>query len=585
MIAKRLFSASQSSRVQVDAGEASQDQSADVPSKSKVQMGQCDICGEAMEAIRLIKTLPCNHHFHFDCIDRFHRQKLLEKNLDLPCSTCGVASNKSIAAVMEERRKKKEEEEAVELARQAQQRAREHREQRESTRPNGSLAALAAASRETGALSQFDAMDGADERESKRVRQESSESKQNPVDGVTDFKKGQRDFTPKSDTGTAICADFSSKEKEYTNGVIAPNRWRSHQGQLTGELVRIPDVDSGYPKSVYPTKWEDGQALPKSVESFAIGDGFPDQNEFKMKFGVIIPSTNTTVEYDFWNMVMSNRDECKAGFQKGIGFHTSGILIDSPKLATDEDMLNFLAMFRKQLFTTVDRLMTAEPQYIIMGMSLETFFGGWEGNKELKGELSQRTGLNIATGAEACKASLNKFGAKRITVLTPYQEIGDRNVVKFFSEIGFEVVRIAGLKCGSATDIAHVPEAWCEKVIRENLCVPVDAIVQCGTNLSMVALADRLEQELDIPIIAINVACLWFAMREASDSEMTERLLQNGGTSLRETGCGQFEMADIDSGALAHYDFGCDVTCLLQTISVVELLESLPAGSLCTVIP
>ena len=37
-----------------------------------------------------------------------------------------------------------------------------------------------------------------------------------------------------------------------------------------------------------------------------------------------------------------------------------------------------------------------------------------------------------------------------------------RNVVKFFSEIGFEVVRIAGLKCGSATDIAHVPEAWCE---------------------------------------------------------------------------------------------------------------------------
>jgi len=29
---------------------------------------------------------------------------------------------------------------------------------------------------------------------------------------------------------------------------------------------------------------------------------------------------------------------------QGIGFHTSGILIDSPKLATDEDMLNFLAM-------------------------------------------------------------------------------------------------------------------------------------------------------------------------------------------------------------------------------------------------
>jgi len=72
------------------------------------------------------------------------RQKLLEKNLDLPCFTCGAASNKpetlasvilqmihnpffwdiyiytcnhhrclrSIAAVVEERRRKKEEEEA-----------------------------------------------------------------------------------------------------------------------------------------------------------------------------------------------------------------------------------------------------------------------------------------------------------------------------------------------------------------------------------------------------------------------------------------------------------------------------------------
>ncbi|CAK9004144.1 unnamed protein product [Durusdinium trenchii] len=333
------------------------------------------------------------------------------------------------------------------------------------------------------------------------------------VDGITDFERGQRDFAPSAPSNTdstAIRADFTSAEKEYTNGVLAANRWRSHRGSLTGEIVRIPDVDSGYPKSVFPTKWEDGQALPASVQSFDIQDGYPDQNEFRMKFGVIIPSTNTTVEYDFWNMVMLNREACK-----GIGFHTSGILIDSPKLATDEDMLNFLAMFRKQLFTTVDRLMTAEPQYIIMGMSLETFFGGWEGNKELKEELSVRTGLNIATGAEACKASLKKFGAKRITVLTPYQEIGDRNVVKFFSEIGFEVLRIAGLKCGSATDIAHVPEAWCEKVVRENLCVPgVDAIVQCGTNLSFVPLAERLEQELGIPIIAINVACLWFSLRE-----------------------------------------------------------------------
>ena len=45
-------------------------------------------------------------------------------------------------------------------------------------------------------------------------------------------------------------------------------------------------------------------------------------------------------------------------------------------------------------------------------------------------------------------------------------------MVKFFSEIGFEVVRIAGFKCGSATDIAHVPELWCEEVVTDSNHTP-----------------------------------------------------------------------------------------------------------------
>jgi len=329
------------------------------------------------------------------------------------------------------------------------------------------------------------------------------------IDGVSEFKSGQRDFSSKAGAETTqLKADFVNAQKEYTNGIVAPNRFRSHIGVLTGEQINIPDVDTGYPKSVFPTAW-DGQ-YPSDVVSYDRGvNGLPDVNEHRLKLGCVIPSTNTTVEYDYWSMLIPNKIE-------GVGVHVSGILIDSPKLATDEDMLEFLAQFRRQIFVTVDRLMTAEPQYIMMGMSLETFFGGWEGNKEFKKELQDRTGLNIATGAEACRYSLEKFNAKKICIITPYAEIGDKNVVKFFEEIGCEVLRIAGLKCGSATDIAHVPEAWCEKIIREDLATVqgCEAIVQCGTNLSMVGLSDRLEMELGIPIIAINAATLWFALRE-----------------------------------------------------------------------
>lgn len=64
-------------------------------------------------------------------------------------------------------------------------------------------------------------MDGTEEPATKRCKG-SEQNEQKLVDGITDFKKGQRDFTPQSDTAAAISADFTSKEKEYTNGVVAP---------------------------------------------------------------------------------------------------------------------------------------------------------------------------------------------------------------------------------------------------------------------------------------------------------------------------------------------------------------------------
>jgi maleate isomerase len=41
----------------------------------------------------------------------------------------------------------------------------------------------------------------------------------------------------------------------------------------------------------------------------------------------------------------------------------------------------------------------------------------------------------------------------------------------------------------------------------------VDAIVQVGTNLSFVRLADACERWLGKPVLAINAATLWHAMR------------------------------------------------------------------------
>ncbi|MEU7819366.1 arylmalonate decarboxylase [Catellatospora sp. NPDC049133] len=224
---------------------------------------------------------------------------------------------------------------------------------------------------------------------------------------------------------------------------------------------------------------------------------------WRRKFGVIAPSTNTIVEPDFYSMTVP-----------GVTAHFSRIHIRNQDLSDDANFEHLLTQIRDEIGAACERVLTCEPDYVVMGMSAETFWGGVEGNREFVRQIKAITGLEVATGAEACERALKLYGARRIGVVTPYQPVGDQNVVKFFSEIGFEVTAIEGLKCPTAVAIAHVTEDELRAAIREVDGPDVDAIVQCGTNLSMVRLADEAERWLGKPVIAINAATWWMALRD-----------------------------------------------------------------------
>jgi len=282
---------------------------------------------------------------------------------------------------------------------------------------------------------------------------------------------------------TRACYDITSKTRKFSNSKTAENNVRTIRGGLTGREITLPDTRSGY------------------------YDGTPDALSNIRKFGVIAPSTNTIVEYDFWRMLMKNDIE-------GVGLHQGHILIRMLKWSTNEEMMEFLCQLRVEIDHAVDRCMTAEPEYLVMGMSAETFYGGWEGNIEFREHLETRTNLRVATGAEACKYALEKFGVKRIACITPYMPVMDKQVAAFFEEIGFSCKRTFGFECVGAVEIAHVTEEMCEKAIRDIDGDDIDCIVQCGTNLSFVGVAERMESVIGKPIIPINAATLWFALRE-----------------------------------------------------------------------
>ena len=75
------------------------------------------------------------------------------------------------------------------------------------------------------------------------------------------------------------------------------------------------------------------------------------------------------------------------------------------------------------------------------------------------------------------------------------------------------VVRDLCLQRPSPVQIAHTTDAMCRDAIRQLDGDDIDAIVQVGTNLSMVRFAAAAEYFLDKPVIAINTATYWHALR------------------------------------------------------------------------
>ena len=229
----------------------------------------------------------------------------------------------------------------------------------------------------------------------------------------------------------------------------------------------------------------------------------PDVVGYRAKIGVIVPSTNTVVEHDFARLR-----------PPGVTFHSSRFLVEAPDLSSDEAFLHFLDLIRDTIPTAVHDIMTCKPDHILMGMSAETFWGGKEGNAAFSDRVRAIAGdIGVTSGAAACNAALERLDISKIACLTPYQPAADEQVYGYFTECGYEVKRVRGLRCDSATSIADVTPDTLVEVLKEIDGDDIDAIVQCGTNLSMVEVADQAERWLGKPVLAINAICLWHALR------------------------------------------------------------------------
>lgn len=220
-------------------------------------------------------------------------------------------------------------------------------------------------------------------------------------------------------------------------------------------------------------------------------------------FAVIGPSTNTIVQPDM-----------EAMRPPGVTNQYRDIYVEDPVALSDQAFLDGAAKISEGMRDALRTAMTCRPDYLVLGVSAISFMGGLAGCTEFVREVRGFTGLDISVGSMALADALRAYGGvRRVAFLSPYYPTANRNVARFLTDSGFSVVRDVPLQCTSWTDIARVTPQRLHDTLVALDGDDVDALVQVGTNLSMVALAAQAESWLGKPVIAINTATYWHALR------------------------------------------------------------------------
>jgi len=219
---------------------------------------------------------------------------------------------------------------------------------------------------------------------------------------------------------------------------------------------------------------------------------------WRARIGLIVPSSNTTMEPEFWRMA-----------PEGVSVHTSRVRLSE---VTPEA----LRLMASEAVRAAEELATADVNVIVYGCTSGSLLEGVEWEERLRREIRERAGVEAITTAQAVVEALRALGIRRVAVATPYiDEINSRER-SFLERSGFTVVRIRGLGIVRNTDIGRQPP-WvayrlAKEVAREAGRSADGVFISC-TNFRTIEVIELLESELQLPVVSSNTASMWLALR------------------------------------------------------------------------
>lgn len=213
-----------------------------------------------------------------------------------------------------------------------------------------------------------------------------------------------------------------------------------------------------------------------------------------LRIGILVPSSNTTMEPDFYAMA-----------PRGVTIHTARMRLSQ---VTPEALI----LMAEDTERAAGLLADAGVDVIVYGCTTGSLVGGVEWEEDLVGRIEEETGIPAVSTSSAVVEALRSLGARRVGVATPYSEKLNGLEKSFLEDLGFQVTGMRGLGLLDNLDIGRVGRGTLEELVR-SVAEEADAVFVSCTNLPVVGLIEEFEKEFNRPVVTSNQASMWAALR------------------------------------------------------------------------